>query len=267
MSSFTADLLTRPAVAGIDVEATLEHFSIVTYAVAPERVRPHVNPAFDLDCFQGPQGQPLVWVSMVPFEDQDFRFVAARWLKFRFGQTNYRTYVVDRSTGRRAVWFFGTTLDSLSVAIPRFAWKLPWHRGRIRFDCAYDTAAAKYSRYKMTTRGGWAPVDLELEDTGQPVSVVPGFADVEAGLVTLTHPLIGVFTRRDGHLGTYSIWHDRLQCTSGRIVAARIELFDRLGLVPYAEQAQPHSVLIQRRTEFTIYLPPKRYGIQSTNSR
>lgn len=262
--AFTEALLTRPAVSGLDVEATLEHFAIVSYAVPPERVRPHVHPAFDLDCFAGPQGEPLVWVSMVPFEDQNFRFVAARWLRFRFGQTNYRTYVIDRATGRRGVWFFGTTLDSWSVAIPRYVWKLPWHRGRIRFDCEYDSTARRYVRYQMTTRGGWAPVDLTLEDSGVPVAALSGFADLEAGLVALTHPLVGIFYRRDGQLGTYSIWHDRLRCTSGRVLAARIELFDRLGMVPYDEQSRPHSVLLQHSTEFTIYLPPGRHGEAAT---
>src|SRR5579862_2184463 len=116
--TFTRELLTRPPVCGRDVVATLEHFAIVWYAVPASRVRPHVHQAFDLDCFPGPECGPLVWVSMVPFEDQDFRFVALPWLRSRFGQTNYRTYVIDRSTGRRAVWFFGTTLDSWAVIVP-----------------------------------------------------------------------------------------------------------------------------------------------------
>lgn len=94
---FTSELLTRPAISPGDVETSLEHFAIVSYAVAPERVRPHVHPSFDLDCFVGPDGKPFVGVSMVPFEDQDFRFAALPWLKFRFAQTNYRTYVIDRS--------------------------------------------------------------------------------------------------------------------------------------------------------------------------
>lgn len=262
--AFTDALLTRPPLRGRDVEATLDHFAIVSYAVPPDRVRPHVHPAFDLDCFAGPSGEPLVWVSMVPFEDQDFRFAAARWLRFRFGQTNYRTYVIDRSTGRRAVWFFGTTLDSWSVAVPRYLWKLPWHRGRIRFDCAYDAAGGRYTRYRMVTRAAWGPVELELEDSGAPVSALAGFTDLEAGLVALTHPLIGVYYRRDGRLGTYSIWHDRLRCTAGSVVQARIGLFDRLGLVSYAEQSRPHSVLMQRRTEFAIYLPPEQFRCAET---
>ena len=257
--AFNDDLLTKPALSPGDVVATLQHFAIVSYAVPARRVRPHVDPAFDLDCFPSPSGEPLVWVSMVPFEDQDFHFVAFPRLRFRFGQTNYRSYIIDRSTGQRAVWFFGTTLDSWTVAVPRFVWKLPWHRGRIRFHCDYDSATRRYTRYQMTTDTGWAPVELALEDLGQAVTSLDGFTSVEAALVALTHPLIGVYYRRDGRLGTYRIWHDRLHCTAGRVLHARIGLFDRLGLVPYDEQARPHSVLLQRQTEFSIYLPPDRY--------
>jgi hypothetical protein len=77
-------------------------------------------------------------------------------------------------------------------------------------------------------------------------------------MLALTHPLTGYYRRRDGVLGTYAIWHDRLRPTVGRLRSARFGLFDRLGVVPYAEQARPHSVLVQRRTEFTVYLPPRR---------
>lgn len=257
--SFDATLLTRPRTRWRDVVANLGHFSIVSYAVDPARVRPHVHERFEFDLIDGADGKPKVLVSMVPFEDQDFHFVGLPWLAFRFGQTNYRTYVIDRESGQRAVWFFGTSLDSLSVAIPRYLWKLPWHKGRIRFDCEFDREVKRYSRYAMTTKSDWAPVKLALEDTGQPVKTLDGFADLETALVILTHPLIGVFHRRDGHLGTYHIWHDRLSCTSGRVLSACIGLFDRLGIVPFAEQAHPHSVLIQPQTEFTIYLPPERY--------
>ena len=256
--SFTADLLTRPPLGNWDVETTLRHFAIVSYAVPTDRVRPLVHPSFDLDSFTALDGTDVVWVSMVPFADQDFRFHALGGLRLQFGQTNYRTYVIERATGNRAVWFFGTTLDSISVAVPRYIWQLPWHHGRIRFDCELDQTGTRYTRYRMATSSRWAPVDLRLEDTGTPVAELSGIEDFEAGLVALTHPLTGVFFRRDGHLGTYRVWHDRLACTAGRVIQARIGLFDRLGLVPFAEQAAPHSVLIQPQTEFTIYLPPGR---------
>ena len=256
---FTPSLLTRPTVSRWDVVTMLRHFAIVTYAVEPERVRTHVHPRFDLELFPNADGSARAWVSAVPFEDQDFCFVGAQRFKFCFGQTNYRTYVIDRESGLRLVWFFGTSLDSWSVLIPRYLWKLPWHRGVIRFDCTLDSRGHRYERYSMTTRSDWAAVDLELEDSGEPVSALPGCDDLEASLVILTHPLYGVFYRRDGSLGSYSIWHDRLQLSIGRCLEARFGLFDRLGVVPFARQLEPHSVLIQPRTEFTIYLPPRSY--------
>jgi hypothetical protein len=248
----------RPALRWRDALATLRHFAIVSYAVDPSRVRPHVHPRFEIDAFVESSQGPRALVSMVPFEDQDFHVIGLPWLKFRFGQTNYRTYVIDRETGERAVWFFGSTLDSWTVAVPRYWWRLPWHRSRIRFDCEYDAAAGRYRRYRMSTTSAWAAVELELEDGAQPLCELSGIPDFESGLVTLTHPLLGVFYRRDGRLGSYRIWHDRLACTAGRCVHARISLFDRLGIVPYAEQQSPQSVLIQRETEFAIYLPPQK---------
>ena len=256
---FTDKLLQRPSPIGIDAVTTLRHFALLNYAVAPERVRPHVHPRFDLDCFPGPDGSPRVWVSVVPFQDQDFRFFRFPWLRFHFGQTNYRTYVIDRLTGRRAVWFFGTTLGSATVLLPRYVWQLPWHYGRIHFDCTFDATRGRYAHYRMTTSSKWAPMKLKLEDSGEPVTELDGFPDLESGLVRLTHPLMGVYYRRDGQLGTYSIWHDRLRCTVGYCRQAEIGLLDQLGLVSRSEQQRPHSVLIQHETEFIIRLPPTAF--------
>lgn len=255
---YTAEMLTRPPLSGIDVVSGLEHFAIITYAVPPGRLRPHVDDRFELDCIAGSDGEPNALVSMVPFLDSDFHFARVPWPKFEFGQTNYRAYVIDRETGKRLVWFFGTTLASWTVNVPRHLWKLPWHPARTRFSCIYDDAAGRYLRYRMATRSKWAPVRLELEDSGTRPTAPEGFPDLETAAVTLTHPLDGAFYRRDGALGSYRIWHDRLQLTAGRVVQAQIGLFDDLGLVPFAEQTAPYSVLIQHRTEFTIYLPPRR---------
>jgi len=252
---FTREMLTRPPRAGIDAVTTLRHFAIVTYAVEPERVRAHLHPRFMPDVVTTDGERALV--SVVPFHDIEFRLARCPWPRFRFGQTNYRTYVIDKETGERCVWFFGTCLDSWSVAIPRLAWKLPWHKGRIRFDCARSHEDQRYEHYRMTTASDWAPAMVELEDTGNPPGPLPGFANRETAEVILTHPLRGVFSRRDGRLGSYSVWHDRLQPSEGRCIDARFELLDRLKLVPLAEQTRTHSVLIQHETEFTIFLPPR----------
>lgn len=144
---FTDELLQRPITSGMDVVTKLRHFARITYAVAPERIRPHVHERFELDTYTSSDGKSYVWLSVVPFEDADFHFVNLPLLKFRFGQTNYRTYVVDRETGQPAAWFFGTTLGSWSVTIPRYMWHLPWHTGDIRFDTHYNSEQGRYMHW------------------------------------------------------------------------------------------------------------------------
>lgn len=242
------------------VETTLLHFAIVTFTIDPERLQPHLHARFEPDCIVDADGVSRALVSAVTFLDRDFRFVAMPWVRGRFGQTNYRAYVRDRQTGEHVVWFFGTCLDSWSVLVPRHAWQLPWHRAHMRFDCAPDTAAGAYSRYRVDTASAWAPAHLELEDTGQPPAALAGFPSLESGLVLLTHPLRGYFTRRDGHLGSYAIWHPRLEPTVGVVKVAHYPLLQTLGLAGEGDTARVHSVLLQQSIDFTIYLPPARVG-------
>ena len=254
---FTDEMLTRPGLSGIDVTTTLRHFAIITYEVDPERLQAHLHPRFTPDCIQGADGSERALISVVPFLDLDFRFASCPWPTFAFGQTNYRAYVIDSETGERVVWFFGTCLDSWSVLVPRVLWKLPWHRGRIHFDCEYSSSESRYRRYRMQTRSPWAPAEVELQDSGVQPRALRGFSSLESGLVVLTHPLRGYFFRRDGRLGTYDVWHDRLRLTEGSCLQARFPLLEKLGLVPLERQAQTHSVLIQPSTEFLILLPPR----------
>jgi len=253
---FTLEILTRRPPSGLDVETTLAHFAVITYMVEPDALRAHVHRRFELDCITGPDGRQKGLVSVVPFMDQDFRFVRCPWPKWRFGQTNYRAYVTDTETGEHVAWFFGTVLDSVTVNVPRYAWKLPWHAARIRFDTEYDRQLERYTKYRMVTQSKWAPAELELTDTGTPPEDLLGFDDLESGLVLLTHPLHGYFYRRDGKLGSYSIWHDKLQTTVGQLSKASFPLLEQLGLVNDGDTANIHSVLMQVETEFVIYLPP-----------
>ena len=241
---------------GMDVETTLAHFAIITYMVDPEALRPHVHERFELDCIAAPDGSLKALISVVPFLDQDFRFAACPWPRASFAQTNYRAYVTDSVTGEHVAWFFGTALSNWRVAVPRFCWSLPWHRADIQFETDYDTATTRYTKYEMTSCSAWAPAELSLEDTGCAPQRLLGFADLESGSVLLTHPMRGYFHRRDGRLGNYAIWHDRLALTEGRVTQASFPLLDRLGVVKEGDVSAIHSVLMMPRTDFIIYLPP-----------
>jgi hypothetical protein len=253
---FTAERLARRDPGRAGAETTLQHFAIVTFYVDPTILERQLHPRFEPVRVSAPDGSRRALVSVVTFLDRDFRFV--RWPSIRrtFGQTNYRAYVIDRTTGAHAAWFFGTCLDSLTVAWPRYAWKLPWHRARLTFACDYDAAARRYRRYRVSTRSAWAPGELALDDTGAPPVQLAGFDDLETALVVLTHPLEGYYFRRDGRLGSYRIWHDRMQATAGRIERARYPLLAGLDLVPLGDTRLVHSVLLQHEIGFTICLPP-----------
>jgi uncharacterized protein YqjF (DUF2071 family) len=255
---FTPTLLAKPIPRGLAVETTLQHFAIVTYWVAPSSLRRHLHPRFEPVCLENGLKSRQALVSVVTFLDRDFRFVRCPWFKRSFGQTNYRAYVADTQTGEQVTWFFGTCLDSVSVVVPRHLWKLPWHRARMAFDCSYDESASRYSSFSVSTRSRWAGGHLAIKDSGTAPTELRGFSNLEAGLVLLTHPLRGYFFRRDGALGSYTIWHDRMKPTVGELHEARYPLLQKLELVMEGDLVQVHSALIQPSIDFTIYLPPSR---------
>ena len=261
---YTPKLLTKPVPRGLAVETTLQHFAIVTYWVDPSNLRRHLHPRFEPVCLNVNGGSRQALVSVVTFLDHDFRFVMLPWFKRNFGQTNYRAYVEDTQTGQHVAWFFGTCLDSVSVAVPRHLWKLPWHRARMDFTCRYDHAAQRYAIFRVTTRSGWAPARLVIEDSGKPPSDLAGLSNLEAGLVLLTHPLQGYFFRQDGALGSYAVWHERAKLTLGMVQEARYPLLQQLGLVEEGDLSNIHSVLLEPGIDFTIYLPPSRVNLEST---
>ncbi len=260
---FTPGLLTKPFPRGLAVETTLQHFVIVTYWVDQSSLRQLIHSRFEPVCLAVNGGSRRALVSVVTFLDRNFRFAECPYFKGSFGQTNYRAYVEGTQTGEQAAWFFGTCLDSLSVVIPRYLWRLPWYRAQMEFDCRYDQAAARYSTFNVRTQSDWAPAWLAIKDSGKPPVELAGVSNLEAGLVLLTHPMRGYFFRRDGALGSYTIWHDRAQPTVGTIQEASYPLLQRLGLVDDADQRDIHSVLLQRYIDFTIYLPPSRVKAES----
>ena len=246
----------KPVPRGLAAETSLQHFVIVTYWVDPSVLRKHLHPRFEPVCLSEGDRSRQALVSVVTFLDRDFRFVVCPWFKKSFGQTNYRAYVRDTQTGEHVAWFFGTCLDSVSVAVPRYLWRLPWHRAQMDFECQYDQEAARYAIFKVRTRSRWAPARLAIEDSGKPPTQFAGVSNLESGLVLLTHPLRGYFFLQGGALGTYAIWHDRARPTVGTIQEARYPLLQQLGLVEDGVHRDVHSVLIQPNTDFTIYLPP-----------
>jgi hypothetical protein len=244
-----------------DAHSTLRHFALINYALPRARLARYIP----TDRFAIPEfvigGQRRALLSVVPFWDADFRFPRlAPFLKFQFGQTNHRVYITDRRTGEPAVWFFGTTLGSPVVHIPRLLWRLPWHPARYRVDCRYNPARRAYDRFAYDIASRWGAGRVRLRDTGQPLRLLDGFASLDEQRLILTHPVAGYYRRLDGTLGSYSIWHAAIPLTLGQPEQLYFSLYERLGLLSRAEMQQPHSIFLCPEVAFEIHLPPRRLG-------
>lgn len=248
-------LIDRPKPKGIDVLCGLKHFAIITYAVPSDRFRGIFPERFRLDTVEI-DGQEMGLISVVPFIDVDFTSAVFPFPKFTMGQTNYRIYIIDTETGERCVWFLGTTLDSWTLAVPRYLWNLPWHAGKVNFDCTLNETSGLYDKYQMETASNWAEASVSLVQSESDQLDFPGFPDIESALVYLTHPLAGFYYRRDGKLGTYRVWHKELEVKPAKLESAKFKLLSDLSIVSESEQGSPYSVLIEPINEFTIYLPP-----------
>ena len=154
------------------------------------------------------------------------------------------------------MWFFGTSLDSVFVALPRYAWSMPWHRDRIAIEAHWDGPGP--ARLRLRAEGRWGSAEHELVDTGAPLECLDGFSDLDEMHTVLTDPVDGWYRRRDGRLGHYSVWHDALTVRPWQVVQARFLVLERLGLI--TPDTEAHSALVQRRVAFDVHTPPTRVG-------
>ncbi len=231
---------------------TLEDIAIVSFDIEPDAAAAHLPPWLAPDVVTLADGRPRALVSAVTFRDVDFRFRSMPFVRLGMIQTNYRMYV--RAAHQRAVWFLGSTLSTAIVEVPRLLWKMPWTRAPATLDAVWDATACRTWRSRAI--GEWGGYDVELDGLAQPMGRLDGFADeVETALV-LTHPMAGYYRRLDGGVAGYHVWHAPMHPARGRAIRARYDALERAGLVS-AGQA-PHSVLLERRSDFRIYLPPTR---------
>lgn len=238
----------------LDATTTLQDFALVTFDVDPGQLEAVLPSALAPEVRTLDDGRVRAFVSAVSFRDIDFRFEVAPWVRVSFFQTNYRAYVRGPD-GLQSVFFFGTTLDSPLVALPRRIWGMPWHPGSTRIEATWS-ADGVCTDYRHRCTGRWGAADVELVGSGEPSGRLDGFEDADDAAHVVTHPLEGWFLRPDGRLGRYAVWHDRLRPQLGVARRARYAVFEDLGLV--GPDALPHSVLLQRATEFDVLLPPRR---------
>lgn len=124
-------------------------------------------------------------------------------------------------------------------------------------DCRWNPQTGRYERYEVESRSPWAPCRVKLAHEAPMTLELPGFPDVETGLLHLTHALVGYYRRPDGRIGVNRVWHEKIDARPARLVEGHFGLLERLGLVNRTEQAAPHSVLITPGVDFLSEIPPR----------
>jgi uncharacterized protein YqjF (DUF2071 family) len=228
----------------------LRHFALVTFDVDPDALVRTLPTGLRPELRTLDDGRLRGFVSAVSFRDIDFRFHGAELVRATFDQTNYRAYVFGPD-GKRAVFFFETTLDSRLALIPRRLWGMPWYGGRTTIEAEWD--GDRCLSYRHVCSGSRNAVDAAFIGTTALAGRLDGFADADETFAVLTHPLDGFYRHPDGRIGRYSVWHPRLRPTLGTAVRAQYAAFGRLGLV--AADSAPHSILLQPSIEFDVQLP------------
>ncbi|GAA2883780.1 hypothetical protein GCM10010517_47070 [Streptosporangium fragile] len=237
----------RPPLRWHHAETELDDFAIVSYRVPTEAVARLLPEGFAPLEITYADGVSAALVSAVAFRDRDFHFRFFPPAAMNCGQINYRAYVT--ADGRPGVWFFGTGLDHPLVAVPKWLWGMPWDRAHI--DVAADWDAAPV-RWRLTADNA----HCEAVGLDAPPARLDGFDGEHEWMPLLTHPTLGWYRRRDGHVGTYSIWHPPMRPRHLAAVSARFRVFEQLGLT--TPESVPHSILAQRRLHFDIHTPPLR---------
>jgi hypothetical protein len=238
-----------PAPRWHDIRAVFADLAVTTFAVDDARLRPHLPDDCVPQVLVMPDGRPQALVSAVSFRARHLALHALPGLGPSFSQVNYRAYVTVG--GERCVYFFGSAVPWPIALLPRYLWRLPWHPARVAIEATWKEGAC--ARYEMTQRSSWGDARMHAV-AGPPASALDGFAHLEEGLQTLTHPLVGHCRRRDGGRAVYRVWHERLTTSAMVAEEARFEVLERLHLI--APGDRPHSVLACREAEFLSRLPP-----------
>jgi hypothetical protein len=242
----------RPVARWHDVRATFHDFAVTSFAVEPARLRARLPEDCRPEVVILADGRERALVSAVSFRVHRFRLQAAPWLSAAFNQVNYRTYV--RHRGAPTVWFFLSVVSAPWHVGPRVFWQLPWCGALIDITAEWREDGCRRYSLRQRSAGG----DAELDATGGPhePAVPDGFDSREDALRLLTDPLVGGYRRLDGVRVACRVWHSRLDAGVAHAQVARFPVFEDLRLID-RDQA-PHSVLLQRSTEFLVRLPPER---------
>ena len=232
-----------------EIVAPLFDLAMVSYAVSPDRVQPHLAPGCELETRLDRSGTPWAFVSAVMFENRRTGPAQIPWLRFTFPQINYRTYV--RCRGMTGAMFFAVALRSRMAGLQRLLFRSPSYRAALTLDAVHDSAQQRYQRYRFESTTPGLQVRAEIDDAGEVGRPDAMFASADEMVTWLTMRPEGFYHQvGTTHTARMTVWHDAMRPRAGALREASFELLDRLGVVPFGDQSRPFAVFLQPRIDF-----------------
>lgn len=229
----------------VSVSAELRHLSLIVYAVPSDRVKALIPSSFQVEETVS-NGKAMAWISVESFLDKNSIGHSA------FEQTNYRLHVMR--DGQPCRWLLGSSLGSLSAVGIRNLWPMPWHLSAMEFQIAYDQASGRYNQYRLQTQSQWANSCWQISDTGQAIDQET-MDKIGLPASILARHANDVFARRDGSIGSQRSAQFSFEFTRAKLIEAKCDLLESLGLLTVEELMQPALVVLQQNASRQIFSP------------
>jgi uncharacterized protein YqjF (DUF2071 family) len=199
------------------------------WPVRPERLRPFIPTALELDTFDG-----WAWLGIVPFRMRDvrLRYLPAGLFSMAFPELNVRTYV--KSPGRSGVWFFSLDATSrLAVRVARAWYRLPYFDARI--EVRRDGTRISYQSVRVHRHAAPAELQVVYGPLGTVFQAEPG---------TLAHWLTERYclyaVNRQGQVGYGDIHHLPWPLQNAEAEFLRNRMTEQVGVALPAQEPVLH---------------------------
>lgn len=217
-----------------------EELLFLHWAVAPEKLAPHLPRGLELETFEG-----RAWLGVVPF-----RMARTRWRMLppllgarTFPELNVRTCV--RAAGKSGVWFFSLDAASaLAVLGARVGFGLPYYHAKMR--CEQSGAEVVYASERKDRR---AP----------PAEFAARWRSLEESWEARTRPLerflterYALFALRGGRLHLGEIAHAPWRVARAEVTLERCAMTALLG---FELEGPPLSALTAERQRVVAWWP------------
>ncbi len=182
----------------------------------------------------------------------------ARWAPLEepaidYRQVTYRICVKHR--GEAGLFLFGAYIESgLPFVARQLAMRDAW-AADFDVSAAYDPHRRAYRRYYCGVTSRHGNTIMEAKAPGPPPDAHPPFKTGREMSRFLTHRLTAYFWMPGDVLGNIRVEHGEMNPVEGWLIAARFDLWERLGILTRDEFMQHYAILVQPDIELTVCPP------------